>query len=72
MSIVDVRKSKRGRPAANSTAITVRLHPDQLKALDRWISAKGVSASRPEAIRRILDAGLKLDEFERWEAAGKL
>lgn len=52
--------------------IGVRLHPDQLTALDNWILAQGNGMSRPEAIRRVLDKGLQLDEWERWNASGKL
>lgn len=38
--------------------VGVRLQPDQLAALDRWIEAQDDKPSRPEAIRRILETAL--------------
>lgn len=38
--------------------IGVRLQPDQLAALDRWISGQREQLSRPEAIRRLVEKGL--------------
>lgn len=35
--------------------IGVRLQPDQLAKLDKWIADQGEPISRPEAIRRIVD-----------------
>jgi Arc/MetJ-type ribon-helix-helix transcriptional regulator len=58
MSIVNVRKSARGRPAVNATPITVRVPPEQLAKLDAWIAAQGSLISRPEAVRRILKEAL--------------
>jgi hypothetical protein len=58
MSIVNVRKSARGRPAVNATPITVRVPPGQLAKLDEWIAAQGIAISRPEAVRRILKGTL--------------
>ena len=54
MSIDDVRKAKRGRPAVNATPVTVRLPPDDLEALDLWIATNAEGESRPEGLRRIL------------------
>jgi hypothetical protein len=34
--------------------ITVRLQPDDLELLDRWIAKNEPDISRPEALRRIL------------------
>jgi hypothetical protein len=59
MSIDNVRKSKRGRPAINATPITVRLPPDQLAGIDAWIAHQPDKLSRPEAIRRLAEMGLK-------------
>lgn len=39
--------------------IGVRLQPDALARLDAWISAQPDAPSRPEAVRRLLDLGLK-------------
>ena len=41
-----------------ATPITVRLAPDQLARLDVWIDGEN-GITRPEAIRRLIDAGLK-------------
>lgn len=55
MSIVDGRKSKRGRPPVNATAVQVRLPPEILIALDGWITDQTEpQPTRPEAIRLIL------------------
>jgi hypothetical protein len=53
------RKRKVGRPKVGSVGVMVRLPPDQLADLDRWIRdiARRMSAKRtgrPEAIRDIL------------------
>jgi hypothetical protein len=40
--------------------VLVRLEPDQFDALDTWIAKhKDPSLSRPEAIRRLVEIGLK-------------
>jgi hypothetical protein len=36
--------------------VGVRLHPEQLAALDAWIAKQPEEVSRPEAVRRILEA----------------
>ena len=52
---------KMGRPRVDATPITVRVHPPQLAALDAWISEQSEpNMSRPEAARRLIDAGLRL------------
>ena len=38
--------------------IGVRLHPDDLAALDAWIEVQGECLSRPEAIRILMRRGL--------------
>lgn len=61
MSIDDVRKRGKGRPAVNAVPITVRMPPDQLAALDRWISEQvDPKPTRPEALRRLV--GLSLEK----------
>jgi len=37
----------------------VRIQPDQLAGLDGWISGQPAPVSRPEAIRRLIEIGLK-------------
>lgn len=36
----------------------VRLQPDDLAALDSWISAQGDSPTRPEAVRNLMRLGM--------------
>jgi len=62
-SIRDIPKRK-GRPktTGQGTGILVRMHDDQLAALDRWISAQFTRYSRPEAIRLLIDLGLAYRE----------
>lgn len=58
-AIVDIEKGKRGRPRTDATPVLVRLQPDQLAALDRWIADQGAPVpSRPEAVRTILRAAI--------------
>lgn len=57
MSITVVRKS-RGRPKVGATPVGVRVPPDLLAAIDRWIAEDGAmlgdpAMSRPEALRRL-------------------
>jgi hypothetical protein len=56
-----VPKKKRGPPATGQgIQIQVRIQPDKLTTLDRWIAAKGDNLSRPEAIRRLVEIGLSV------------
>jgi hypothetical protein len=57
-SIKDIKKS-RGRPktTGTGTAQLVRMHDDQIRAIDKWRHDQDVS--RPEAIRRLVELGLK-------------
>jgi hypothetical protein len=60
-------KKKRGRPALyegsngkGAPQIGLRLPPDDLAAVDAWIAKrKEPDLSRPEAIRRLVELGLK-------------
>jgi hypothetical protein len=47
------------RSAAAGTLVGVRLQEDQLKAIDRWAAEQDPPATRPEAIRRLAELGLK-------------
>jgi len=63
-SIRDIAKKRRGRPKTTGlgTGILVRMH-DQLGALDAWIERqREPGLSRPEAIRRLVEIGLKAKE----------
>ena len=37
----------------------VRMHDEQLAAIDEWIDSQGEKISRPEAIRRLVEIGLR-------------
>ncbi len=53
------RKRRGPAPTGQGVPVLVRLHPEQLAALDAWIESQPDAPSRPEAVRRILAAGLK-------------
>ena len=54
-----VPKKKRGPPpTGQGIQIQVRIQPDKLAELDRWIAAQTDQPSRPEAIRRIVERTL--------------
>jgi hypothetical protein len=50
-----------GRPVTTGPGEpqVVRMHDEQLQAIDEWIDAQGEKISRPEAIRRLIEIGLK-------------
>jgi hypothetical protein len=50
--------TKRARPDHTGQMIGVRLQPDQIAALDRWIAANGATLTRPAAIRAILEKAI--------------
>jgi hypothetical protein len=65
MSTIDnIKKRSKGRPPVDSAAITVRVERAQLTAIDDWRRRQGDLPNRPEAIRRLVAAGLS-------RAAGK-
>jgi hypothetical protein len=55
-----ITKKKRG-PAATGigTLVGVRLQPDDLAAVDAWRDEQDDAPTRPEAIRRLVEIGLK-------------
>ena len=61
-SIPDIpKKETRGRPktTGQGVGIMVRGHDDFLRPLDAWIAKQKPRPSRPEAIRRLVELGLK-------------
>jgi hypothetical protein len=60
-SIRDIAKKRVGRPKTTGlgTGIMVRGHEDFLRPLDAWIAKQRDQPSRPEAIRRLVELGLK-------------
>lgn len=57
--INDIKKSKRGRPSVESEAVTVRMSVESLQGLDDWRRKQDDLPGRPEAIRRLVERGLK-------------
>lgn len=57
--ISDIKKSKRGRPPVESEPVTVRMVTDALQHLDDWRRKQPDLPGRPEAIRRLVQIGLK-------------
>ena len=58
MSAIPSARKSRGRPRVDATPINVRLPPEQVTRLDTWREAQPDKPSRPEAIRRLVEAGL--------------
>jgi hypothetical protein len=53
-------KKKRGPPATGKgTQVVVRIQPAPLSALDAWAAAQDDNPTRAEAIRRLVEIGLK-------------
>jgi hypothetical protein len=57
--INNIKKSKRGRPPVESEAVTVRMVADALQNIDDWRRLQADLPGRPEAIRRLVEIGLK-------------
>jgi hypothetical protein len=60
-SIKDIPKARRGRPSTGGRrdGVLVRLEPAQFEALDGWIKRNAPDFTRPQAIRRLVEIGLK-------------
>jgi hypothetical protein len=52
-------RKPRGRPRINATSLLVTLPPDELAALDEWITERGATLNRQQALR--IRAGLKAE-----------
>jgi hypothetical protein len=59
-TIINVKKSKKGRPPIESKPVTVRMTTDALRALDDWRRKQDDLPGRPEAIRRLVELGVKV------------
>jgi hypothetical protein len=53
-------KKSRGRPPVESEAVTVRMATDALREIDNWRREQDDLPGRPEAIRRLVELGLKV------------
>ena len=58
-SRIDNVKKSRGRPPVESEAVTVRIANEGLREIDDWRRAQDDLPGRPEAIRRLVELGLK-------------
>jgi hypothetical protein len=55
-----VTKKKRGPPATGKgLQIGERWHPPEIAAIDKWIASHGEEMTRGQAIRRLVELGLK-------------
>ena len=53
-------KKRRGPPATGKgVQVVVRMQPDPLSALDNWVAKQKDQPTRPEAIRRLVEIGLR-------------
>ena len=51
--------TKSNRAPEPGTMVGVRLQEPQLQVLDDWIERQAPAITRPEAIRRLIEAGLR-------------
>jgi len=58
-TIDGAKKSKRGRPSVDSDAVNVRMSTVTLGTIDEWRRKQDDLPGRPEAIRRLVEIGLK-------------
>lgn len=58
-STINSAKKSRGRPPVESEAVNVRLAVPALKDIDDWRREQDDLPGRPEAIRRLVELGLK-------------
>jgi hypothetical protein len=60
-TINSAKKPLKGRPTIDSEAVNVRMERVQIVALDDWRRGQSDLPSRPEAVRRLIELGLKAD-----------
>jgi hypothetical protein len=58
-TISDNRKKRIGRPPVGAILIGVRVPPAGVADIDAWIKKHAPEMSRPEAIRHLVELGLK-------------
>jgi hypothetical protein len=59
-SIREITKSPKKRAPATGDPVLVRVQPDMAKQLDDWRRKQEDLPGRPEAIRRLVELGLKV------------
>jgi hypothetical protein len=55
----EITKSPKKRAAATGEPVLVRVQPDMAKQLDDWRRKQDDLPGKPEAIRRLVELGLK-------------
>jgi hypothetical protein len=55
----EATKPRRERPKETGVMVSTRLQPELLKQLDDWRRAQPDLPSRPEALRRLAEKGLR-------------
>jgi len=63
-SVLRTKKRGRGRPATNPTSIHLTLLPRPMGEVDAWIAQQEELLTRPEAIRRLVEIGLRRSELK--------
>jgi hypothetical protein len=59
--VISRTRKSRGRPSTGAESVHLRILPDQSTAIDLWIAKqKDDAVTRPEAIRRLVELGLKV------------
>jgi hypothetical protein len=58
-TISNIRKKRIGRPPVNAVPVLVRIPPAEIEPINEWIARQKPAPSRPEAIRRLVELGLK-------------
>ena len=58
-TLSSAKKPKMGRPSVDSEAVNVRITRDALQTIDDWRRKQDDLPGRPEAIRRLVEIGLK-------------
>jgi hypothetical protein len=53
------KKKGRGRPPTGATPVLVRVPPEILEAVDRWIMKQPEPQTRPQGILCLVEIGLK-------------
>jgi hypothetical protein len=57
--IVLAKKRRGPAPTGKGVQVVVRLQPDPLRVLDEWAAKQNDHPTRAEAIRRLVEIGLK-------------
>jgi hypothetical protein len=58
-TVSDNRKKRIGRPPVGAILIGVRVPPADVATLDAWIKKHDPDLTRPEAIRHLVELGMK-------------